>query len=396
MTAAPRYPPARWRGAGTGSLSTIGAITVGGGTFDLGGNSQTTAGVITISGGTTQNGTLVNNNSNYALTNAGTISAVLNGTVGLDKSGGGTATLSGANGYAGNTSINAGVLLINASNNLGSATNSIIFGGGTLGTLVGLTEARNINMTANGTIDTWGGVNSTFSGIISGTGDLTKGGNGTLTLSGSNAGYSGQINVNVNNIAVGNAGTSTIVIGNANALGTGILNLNGGTIDTTPGGVASVSNPTTWSNSFGFGGSDNFTFSNTTAISIAADRTITLGGSGKTLTFAARVTNTADANRTLTFNGAGNMLSLAGVDVATTATATIRTLTINGTGNMTITGSVANLGTAAGGSLTYSGLGRLTLQARTVSAPAPRKCLPAARCLPTMPTRPSTIWAPAR
>jgi autotransporter-associated beta strand protein len=66
---------------------------------------------------------------------------------------------------------------------------------------------------------------STYSGIISGTGAVSKQGAGTLTLSGNNS-YTGGTNLSAGVLAVG--GTS--------ALGTGPLALNGGTLRAASGG----------------------------------------------------------------------------------------------------------------------------------------------------------------
>jgi autotransporter-associated beta strand protein len=75
----------------------------------------------------------------------------------LTKTGAGTQTLTAANTYSGPTVINAGVLEINAANNIGdsSVTNTISFGGGTLRSTANtysLGANRNITLTGAGTI----------------------------------------------------------------------------------------------------------------------------------------------------------------------------------------------------------------------------------------------------
>jgi autotransporter-associated beta strand protein len=60
-----------------------------------------------LTGGTLSNGTLSNNGGNYNLQN-GTVSAVLAGTNGVNKTTAGTITLSGANTYTGTTTVTAG------------------------------------------------------------------------------------------------------------------------------------------------------------------------------------------------------------------------------------------------------------------------------------------------
>lgn len=89
-------------------ISNSSAVSITGGTFDLGGFTETVAGV-TMSSGTIANGTLTG--SSYAFTNSGTVSANLAGSgVGLIKSGTGTLELSGENTYTGTTQIDAGTL----------------------------------------------------------------------------------------------------------------------------------------------------------------------------------------------------------------------------------------------------------------------------------------------
>jgi autotransporter-associated beta strand protein len=79
---------------------------------------------------------------------SGSASAILGGAVGLNKSTGGTVTLSGANTYTGTTAINGGVLSVNADNRLGAAPgavtpNKLTFDGGTLQTTATFTLNAN-------------------------------------------------------------------------------------------------------------------------------------------------------------------------------------------------------------------------------------------------------------
>jgi fibronectin-binding autotransporter adhesin len=243
-----------------------------------------------------------------------TINAVIGGTLGLTKAGNGRLTL-GAGGagntYTGDTTITAGTLLYSNTNQLSAGgTNNIVFNGtGTLGTLAGITEARNITMTTDGTIDTWGN-DSTFSGVISGGGALTKAGNGALTLSGNSGAYTGQININGGSTAIGTAGASTLVIGDANALGTGTINFNGGTIENGTGGALSVANPVILSNISGFSGSNDLRFTSATVINLSNWVDINFSGTAKTLTFDAQVLNSTNGDKALvTVGTTGNTLN---------------------------------------------------------------------------------------
>jgi autotransporter-associated beta strand protein len=126
------------------------------------------------------------------------------------------------NSYAGGTTISGGTLQINSFLALGSGSLSV--GAGTLRFNSSLSSSDSFSITnAASTIDTQSN-NATLSGIISGAGALSKIGNGTLTLSGTNT-YSGGTSVN----------TGTLILGNSTAMGTdgvsvgssAILNVNG-------------------------------------------------------------------------------------------------------------------------------------------------------------------------
>ena len=104
------------------------------GTLDLGGYTQTctnnstgNAGAVQIIDGTIQNGTIVDNGSNYYV-QTGTVSAVLSGTAGLTKTldpkyvtnadtNSGTATFIAQNTYTGGTTINGGNMLLTGGDN---------------------------------------------------------------------------------------------------------------------------------------------------------------------------------------------------------------------------------------------------------------------------------------
>lgn len=99
-------------------------------------NTVTRSGNVRISGGSVHTGTICKSGGyNYDI-QGGAIGTVLAGTAGLTKSGGGTATLSGSNSYAGDTSIEAGRLVVNgslASTNVSVASGASLAGSGTLG-----------------------------------------------------------------------------------------------------------------------------------------------------------------------------------------------------------------------------------------------------------------------
>ena len=183
---------------GADRLPTTSAITVtGGGTLDLGANTQNTTGNITFAGGTVQNGTLTNTGTSY-YGQSGAVSAILGGTVGLTKSTTGTLSLSGANTYSGGTIINAGMLQLTLGSNRLLSSGAITITGGVLN-LDGNSQAAGAaaviiqgGTVENGTLTKTRGVYDAQSGTVSAninktgafTVSLTKSTTGTLTFSG--------------------------------------------------------------------------------------------------------------------------------------------------------------------------------------------------------------------
>jgi len=104
--------------SGSGAFPSGTAITIDGGTFDLGGSSHSVVSLYnpTLISGGIANGTL-SHVSDYDV-RSGTISAVLAGVASLTKSTAGTVTLSGANTYSGSTRINAGTLALTGSGSI--------------------------------------------------------------------------------------------------------------------------------------------------------------------------------------------------------------------------------------------------------------------------------------
>lgn len=145
-----------------------------GGTLDLVGPQA----VIRVGDGTTAGSAIV-----------ATIASELSGASQLVKTDLGTLVLTGNNSYTGGTAINGGTLEIAADVNLGAAAGDVSFDGGILHTTADLDSDRSVTLAGNGTIATDAGTTFTLNGLLSGTGVLTKGGVGTLLLTGDSSAY---------------------------------------------------------------------------------------------------------------------------------------------------------------------------------------------------------------
>ncbi|WP_423372808.1 autotransporter-associated beta strand repeat-containing protein [Dyella acidisoli] len=149
--------------SGAGTLVLAGANTYRGGTIIDAGILQ--GDTSSLQGNITNNATLV-----FAQTSNGSFSGAMSGSGQLIKSGSGTLILSNTNSYTGGTTINAGTLQGDTNSLQGAITDN---------------AALVFNQTSDGT----------YSGVISGSGSLTKIGSGTLTLTGANV-YRGGTTIN--------------------------------------------------------------------------------------------------------------------------------------------------------------------------------------------------------
>ncbi|KXO75889.1 autotransporter-associated beta strand repeat-containing protein [Brucella anthropi] len=154
-----------------------------------------------------------------------TISKVISGDGGLIKAGEGTLVLDGVNTYKGGTNINDGVLQVGSDDNLGDSTGVLFFNGGELQvTGSDFKSNREVGLeNGGGTIDSM--LNSPeLSGDITGTGGLTKIGEGQLILSGDNT-YSGRTFIEQGTLQIGsNDGSKGSITGDIKNSGTLIFN----------------------------------------------------------------------------------------------------------------------------------------------------------------------------
>jgi fibronectin-binding autotransporter adhesin len=195
-----------------GSLASTGALSLGGGTFDLNGNAQTIGGLtnanfslnneLAINGGTLTVNQATDSVFSAKITGSG--SFIYNGPAGLTVGGPGT-------NFSGSITVNGGIL-----------TPITGFGGGTLTINSGGTLSVFHRTLTFGTLSGTGGTlnmggsfltftsaaNSTFAGVITdSSGQFTKGGSGTLILTGASTAVSDLV-ISGGTLQFGNGGTA--------------------------------------------------------------------------------------------------------------------------------------------------------------------------------------------
>ncbi|MBR5161779.1 MAG: autotransporter-associated beta strand repeat-containing protein, partial [Thermoguttaceae bacterium] len=141
------------------------------------------------------NGTIDNGGNALTVVNseATEYSGSISGSGSLTKNGAERLSLTGQNTYSGGTNIGGGVLSLDSANSLGSGT--VAFTGTStlqLGSDLTLEDGMSLQSGATATINT-NGYNMTVSSLVSGEGNLTKTGAGTLTLSNRTNSFTGDI-----------------------------------------------------------------------------------------------------------------------------------------------------------------------------------------------------------
>lgn len=275
------------------------------------------------------------------------------------KSGAGALTLGGANTYTGTTTVDAGTL---------RAASTSAFGNGsavTLANVVGATLDLNSNnvpigslagggalggnvLLGSGTL-TAGGNNgtTTYSGVISGTGGLTKAGTGTLTLSGANI-YSDDTSLNA----------GSLTASNDSAFGTGDLQVNTGAIRVSLGDSVNLGNALTVSGGTGATGRGLIEYAGGTSATYSGLISVTqLPGAGGL--FAS--TSTGTLNLTGAINSTVGVTVRLGTVVFANAGSTFSTLQMQaGTAKLGLTNGLPTnvaitLGSSAAGTLDLAG-----------------------------------------
>jgi len=248
---------------GTGTLSGVisgsGPLTIGSGQVDLTAvNTYTggtviaagatlgvqadsgmgaTAGGLTFTGGTlraldtltiARNVTLAANGTFDTNGHDITVGTAIGGAGGLIKDGLGILTLSGANAYAGGTTVNKGTLRLATGASL-PGTGALTVNGGTFDlngntvTVGALAGSGGTIALGNGRLVDDGAGTTTLDSVITGTGGLTKSGPGTLILGGDST-YTGTTRVTGGRLAVNGSIASDVVVGaNASLGGSGTI-----------------------------------------------------------------------------------------------------------------------------------------------------------------------------
>jgi autotransporter-associated beta strand protein len=370
----------------TGADTFTGPLSISTGTVQIGNGGTTGSVTANIS-----DGSLVNFDRSDAYTYGGVISS--NGSVG--SIGSGTLTLSGANTFSGGLSDTGGGSVIITGSLRSAGIGSLIVSNNSVLDVSGMTGATLTAGSLAGSGNTTGGIilgaknlainggTTSFNGVISGTGSVTKSGFGTtLTLTGSNT-FTGGLSISTGTVQLGNSGTNladtlavNVAAGGTLSTGTAVETIgslagtgstvlsSGGGLNLTSGSSTTYSGVISGAGSLAQSGTGTLTLSGTNTFTgglIVNSGTVQLGNSG---------TNIADTN-TVTVNGSGSFkLGTAGETIGG----------LSGTGGTVVLGSQkltlnGNTGTYAGvisgsGSVTELGPGTQTLTgANTFTGP---------------------------
>jgi fibronectin-binding autotransporter adhesin len=295
---------------------------------------------------------------------------------------GGTNTFTGVTSIVGNNTgmtltLNSGQALQNSTldyNNYGAQ----LAVGGTVTSLIfgGLKGSQNLAISVPLTLG-GDGDSTTYGGVLSGSGSLTKIGTGTFTLTNLNT-YAGGTTLTNGQLNINNGGTSAA----NSAIGTGALTLLGGTIDNTSGSAVTLApnNAQTWNGSFTNAGSSSLnlgsgivTLAGSSRVTVNAG-TLTVGGAisgsgfsltkagGGTLTLSGASTysgNTVISGGTLALTGGGSIANSPGITVSNGATLDVSalssTFTLGAAQSLFGGGTVNGSASTTSGSKVYAG-----------------------------------------
>ena len=334
----------------SGNNTYTGATTISAGTLQIGANG--TSGTLSTSSAITNNGTLVFSRNN-TITQGTDFASVIAGTGNVIKEGSGTLVLSGANTYAGATTISAGTLTVSGGSAIVdtgavSVSSGAVFNLSASETIGSIAGAGNVTLGANTLTTGSDNSSTTLSGVLSGaSGALTKSGTGTLTLSGANT-YTGTTTISAGTLQI----SSTGLLGGGNysaAIANSGTFLFGSNSNQTLGGVISGTGALTKNGTGTLTLSGANTYNGTTTIS-AGTLQIGSGGSTGTLSTSSAITN----NGTLVFSR--NNTITQGTDFASVIAGTGNVIK-EGSGTLVLSGANTYAGatTISAGTLTVSG-----------------------------------------
>ena len=316
-------------GLGTGTITVTGTQNAPSLTFATG------SGNITLSGGTLSGVNSITVNGPASATISSNISSGSN----LTKSGTGTLTLSGANGYSGIFRLSQGTLILDDTGTLGTATLNFF----APNTLALQTTASSTKIMANRifvgstTSTVSGGQSFEFTGIV-----VNRGGNNTLTNNITGAGktltMSGTVGLHQ---SAGPASFTLAGSGTTNITGVIVDNINDGLAVSGPGGnnrlIINTTGAVNLSNTNIYGGTTTIT-AGTLGVSVLAN-----GGTdssiGRSSNAAANLVFGAPT-ATLRYNGSSNVTTNRGFTLSSGAGGGA-TIESSGSGTLTIDNTVA-------------------------------------------------------
>ena len=324
---------ANWQMNGSATAFSLGdAVLVN----DLGSNAPSLA----LSGTISPGAITVDSVKNFTFAGTGTLA----GAAPLTKSGTGTLTLSGANGYGGGTTLNEGTLAIGSSGALG--TGAVTLNGGMLS--IGANAPTNALVVAGDTTIIGGsGGGLTGIGAISGAAALTINATNVFDLRGDASGFSGTVTCTGNSTVRLNGSTGSAAATFDLGTGTNSLVKRGNAASISLGALAGGAG-TSLSGASGTG--------NTTAT------TFVIGDKGLSTTFGGTIANGAAVSG-ITKNGAGT-LTLAGASSYTGATSVSAgtlavTVSLGATAVTVASGAKLSANGAIGGTVTVQSGGVL-------------------------------------
>ena len=316
-------------GLGTGTINVTGTQNAPSLTFATG------SGNITLSGGTLSGVNSITVNGPASATISSNISSGSN----LTKSGTGTLTLSGANGYSGIFRLSQGTLILDDTGTLGTATLNFF----APNTLALQTTASSTKIMANrifvgsSTSTVSGGQSFEFTGIV-----VNRGGNNTLTNNITGAGKTLTMSGTVGLLQAAGTGSFTLAgSGTTNITGVIVDNITDGLAISGPGGnnrlIINTTGVVNLSNTNIYGGTTTIT-AGTLGVSVLAN-----GGTDSSI---GRSSNAATSlvfgapTATLRYNGSSNATTDRGFTLSS-GTGGGATIESSGSGTLTIDNTVA-------------------------------------------------------